>query len=352
MSHSAISSYPPLFGERRQLAFPTLERIDFPARDGSTLCFHHTSGGSRGTVVLTPGTAMTALTYCLDSVPLNIVEFLVARGLDVWLLDWRTSPLLEAHKSPYTLDDVARYDWPAAIELVRKKTGQRQVSVLAHCLSSPTFLLSMVRGYLSSDSIRAMVASQVALHLRFTPVGTAKVKLHLDRLLPSNDMVHQRPQNKDSNLADIAASFMSLILPTTFSCNNRACYRHVATFGELILHSRIDSETHAIMGDLVPECLTAFLKDVAAWGRKDSILTEKDLDHLDRLQLPIHFISGSENRMFVPESTEASWRFLSEANDESYYRRTVYQGFGHLDCYFGHGASEQIWPDIANTLAA
>jgi cholesterol oxidase len=165
-------------------------------------------------------------------------------------------------------------------------------------------------------------------------------------------MVHQRPQNKDSNLADIAASFMSLILPTTFSCNNRACYRHVATFGELILHSRIDLETHAIMGDLVPECLTAFLKDVAVWGRKDSILTEKDLDHLDRLQLPIHFISGSENRMFVPESTEASWRFLSEANDESYYRRTVYQGFGHLDCYFGHGASEQIWPDIANTLAA
>jgi cholesterol oxidase len=106
------------------------------------------------------------------------------------------------------------------------------------------------------------------------------------------------------------------------------------------------------MGDLVPECLTAFLKDVAVWGRKDSILTEKDLDHLDRLQLPIHFISGSENRMFVPESTEVSWRFLSEANDESYYRRTVYQGFGHLDCYFGHGASEQIWPDIAKTLAA
>jgi hypothetical protein len=33
-------------------------------------------------------------------------------------------------------------------------------------------------------------------------------------------------------------------------------------------------------------------------------------------------------------------------------RRTVYLGFGHLDCYFGHGASEQFWPDIANTLAA
>ena len=67
---------------------------------------------------------------------------------------------------------------------------------------------------------------------------------------------------------------------------------------------------------------------------------------------PIHFISGSENRMFIPESTEASYKFLCDANGASYYRRSVYEGFGHLDCYFGSGAPEAIWPDIANSLAA
>ncbi|MGZ9111131.1 MAG: hypothetical protein ACXW3X_08645, partial [Rhodoplanes sp.] len=112
---------------------------------------------------MTPGTAMTALTYCVDSVPQNIVEFLVGQGFDIWLLDWRTSPLLKAHKRPYTLDDVARYDWPAAIEQVRSRTGRQQVSVLAHCLSSPTFMLSLVRGYVPRESIRSFVASQVAL---------------------------------------------------------------------------------------------------------------------------------------------------------------------------------------------
>src|SRR5712692_9186367 len=95
---STISSFPPLFGARRALDCPPLERIDFKALDGSTLWLHHTSGGTRGPVVMTPGTAMTALTYCVDSVPQNIVEFLVDQGFDIWLLDWRTSPLLEAHK--------------------------------------------------------------------------------------------------------------------------------------------------------------------------------------------------------------------------------------------------------------
>jgi cholesterol oxidase len=351
-SDSMVSSFPPFFGERRELACPPLERIDFAALDGSTLCLHHTSGGTRGPIVMTPGTAMTALTYCVDTVPQNIVEFLVAQGFDVWLLDWRTSPLLDAHKHPYTFDDVARYDWPAAIELVRNRTGQKQVSVLAHCLSSPTFMLSLVRGYVPQGRVRAFVASQVALHLRFTSVGTAKVKLHLDKLLPESEMVHQRPADVGGQISDLAASFMSWVLPTSFSCNNRACYRHVATFGELILHSRIDDATHAMMGELVPECLTAFLKDVAIWGRQDSILTDEDSQNIDRLKLPIHFISGSENRMFVPESTDASYRFLCDANGNSYYRRNVYEGFGHLDCYFGKGAPEAIWPDIVKALDA
>jgi len=347
----ALESCPPLFGARRKLACPPLERIPFAARDGKTLYLHHTSGGTRGPVLMTPGTAMTGLTYCVDSVPLNIVEYLVAEGFDVWLLDWRTSPLLEAHTQPYTLDDVARYDWPAALELVLKLTGKKTTSVLAHCLSSPTFMLSLVRGYIPRDSIKAFVASQVALHLRFTQVGTTKVKLHLDSLLPAGDMIHQRPKDVSATIGDVAATFMAWALPKSFSCDNPSCSRHAATFGELILHSRMDPTTHGMMGDLVPECLTAFLKDVAIWSRRDDILDDDDRKNLDRLRLPIHFISGSENRMFVPESTRASYQMLCDANGASYYQRSVYDDFGHLDCYFGQGAPEKIWPDIARTLA-
>lgn len=348
----AITAFLPFFGVRRPLACPPLERVDFAAGDGSALCLHHTSGGERGPVVMTPGTAMTALTYCIDSVPQNIVEYLVAQGFDIWLFDWRTSPLLDAHKRPYTFDDVARYDWPAAIAEVRRRTGKKQVSVLAHCLSSPCFLLSLLRGHVERESIHSFVASQVALHLRFTTVGTVKLKAHLDFFLPARDMVHQEPSDSTGQFADLAATVLSRLLPVKFSCDNRACYRQAATFGELIYHPNINGPTHAMMGELVPECLTAFLEDVAIWGRRDTILTGEDLRNLDRLKFPIHLISGAENRMFVPESTAATYRLLCDANGADYYQRTLYEGFGHLDCYFGKGAQEEIWPDIAKTLGS
>lgn len=346
----SVTSFPPLFGVRRELQFPPLERFDFAAADGAGLCLHHTSGGTRGPVVMSPGTAMTALSYCIDSVPCNLAEFLVAKGFDLWLFDWRTSPLLAAHEEPYTLDDVARYDWPAAISQVQELTGAKQVAVMAHCLSSPCLLLSLVRGYLDRSCISSIVASQVALNLTMTPVGKAKLQTRLDKLLPGGEMMHQKVSHLTGQMADWAISILARILPKSYSCDNRACYRHSATFGDLIFHSRVNSATHAMMGDLIPECLTGFLKDVAIWARRDSILTEKDKQNLETLRLPIHFISGSENRMFVPKGTELSYNLLCEANGSDTYTRTVYDQFGHLDCLVGADAAQIIWPDTAAAL--
>src|SRR5262249_33527116 len=177
-----------------------------------------------------------------------------------------------------------------------------------------------------------------------------KVKTHLDRLLPDEGLIHQKPAQIAGQISDIAASILARVMPRSFSCGNRACYRHVATFGEIILHSQVNPTTHAMMGELVPECCSGFLKDVALGVRRDTILNGEDLRHLDRLRLPILFISGQENRMFIPESTAASYQLLCNANGSSFYRRTLYQGFGHLDCYIGTGASKQIWPDLSHAL--
>src|SRR5262249_11286959 len=112
----------------------------------------------------------------------------------------------------------------------------------------------------------------------------------------------------------------------------------------------IDEATHALMGALVPECVTAFLKDVAVWVRHGSILTSEDMRHLDRLRLPIHFISGRENRIFVPESTKETFRLLCDRNGSAFHKRRVFGGFGPVDCYCGDGAPEVIWPAIAGPL--
>jgi hypothetical protein len=234
---------------------------------------------------------------------------------------------------------------------VRKRTNSEKVSVLAHCLSSPCFLLSQLRGYMEPGQVKSFIASQVALHLHMTPVAELKLETHLDRLLPFSDMIHQKVIDEDGKLSDFAVSILSHLVPKSYSCDNPACHRQSATFGDLIFHARVNADTHALMGDLVPECLTAFLQDVANWARKPNILTDEDRKHLDRLRMPILFTSGAENRMFVPQATELTFNMLCEANGADTYQRKVYPDFGHLDSYIGEGANSAIWPDLAAALA-
>jgi cholesterol oxidase len=348
---AVVRTFPPFFGERREPAFPALERFSVRAADGTDLWLHHTSGGQRGPVIVAPGTAMTALSYGIDTVPRNFVEFLVGEGFDVWLFDWRTSPLLAAHAKPYTMEQVARYDWPAAVAEVRRRTSRPDVTVLAHCLSSPCLMLSLVRGHIPQGQVRGFVASQVALDLVMTQVGMLKVETHVDRAIPAGELVHQKPDEVEHTAADLAVSVLARIIPKSYSCDNPACYRHSATFGDLILHERVDPQTHAMMGDLVPVVVTGFLHDVGVHARRRTVLEDEDLAHLDRFDFPIQLVSGQENRMFVPESTERTYQRLVEANGPENYTRIVHEGFGHLDCYIGQGAEEEIWPGYLSVLA-
>lgn len=88
------------------------------------------------------------------------------------------------------------------------------------------------------------------------------------------------------------------------------------------------------------------MKDIGVLGRQDSILSADDHMHIDRLKVPIHFLAGSENRMFVPASTADTFTFLCVYNGPEFYSRKEYARFGHLDFWFGGGAAEEVWPDI------
>ena len=77
---------------------------------------------------------------------------------------------------------------------------------------------------------------------------------------------------------------------------------------------------------------------------------EDYLPHLDRMAVPIRFISGAENACFFPESTEITHRVLSEANGAALYDRKVIPNYGHIDCIFGKNAARDVYPHILEHL--
>src|SRR5215212_3901166 len=76
----------------------------------------------------------------------NLVQYLLDNGFgDVWTLDFRMSNRYSYNLFPhrYTMDDIALFDFPAAIAAMREQIGDRRIHVICHCLGSVAFLMGL-----------------------------------------------------------------------------------------------------------------------------------------------------------------------------------------------------------------
>ena len=61
----------------------------------------------------------------------------------------------------YNLDDVALFDYPPAVALIRKHIGDRRLHVICHCLGSVSFMMSLFGK--AVDGFASVIANSVAL---------------------------------------------------------------------------------------------------------------------------------------------------------------------------------------------
>ena len=106
-------------------------------------------GGCKGPVVAFHGLGVNSTMFSLDTIPINLVEYLVQHRYDVWLADWRVScDLPWAVYQDYTLDDCAKHDHRTLINKVLQVTGQvskseREISRLFKLVSLFAALLKL-----------------------------------------------------------------------------------------------------------------------------------------------------------------------------------------------------------------
>jgi pimeloyl-ACP methyl ester carboxylesterase len=79
------------------------------------------------------GYSVSGNTFTHESLRPSAAEWFHHRGRDVWVLDLRSSSGLPTATVPWTLEEVALVDIPAALLYVRQVTGA-PVDVLAHCI--------------------------------------------------------------------------------------------------------------------------------------------------------------------------------------------------------------------------
>jgi len=343
--------------KKRPLRAPIPEVHVFQASDGVGLRLTRYRGGLKGPVMLSHGLGVSSLIFSIDTIETNLVEYLCARGYDVWLLDFRDSIALSASSGQWTADDVATKDYPAAIAAIRSLSGAASVQVVAHCYGSTTFFMAMLAGL---SGVRSIVASQIAAHIVAPPVTALKCGLHVPSLLkdlgiPSLTAYADQREGWLSQLYDRALG-LNALTEAQGRCRSAVCHRITFMYSSLYQHEQLDASTHDALHEMFGVGNVRSFEHLATMVRKGFVVTANGensyLPQIARLNLPITFIHGAQNECFLPRSTELTYDLLCQTNGAQQYARHLIPGYGHIDCIFGKNAVRNVFPLIAEHLDA
>ncbi|MCK0128655.1 GMC family oxidoreductase N-terminal domain-containing protein [Erythrobacter sp. F6033] len=344
----------------RELHLPPSERHIVPTGDGVNIGLTRYRGGARGPIVLAPGFSVRASSFATPTVDENLTESLVAQGYDVWLFDYRASADSgndTEHPPEFTIDDIARHDWPAAVAKIRAVTGADSVQALAHCVGSMSLLMGIGAGWVTN--VRSLISSQLTLHpvtdwLNYmkADLGVAGMLGEISLLDGHMDFVSQGSE-ADNQIDAIA---YQIPVPEGQACKNPTCRRVFGVFGPSWDHRQLGHDTHLALGSMFSRVsLTPFKqlgeimhKGLAVDVDGKSIYTDDAAAR--RLAMPISFLSGATNQIFYPESGQRTRVWLSDHNGGSLYKQRIIPDYGHMDLFIGRNAHRDVTPWILEEL--
>lgn len=342
--------------ERRALRAPVPSLHPFKTSDGVELLLTRYHGGNKGPVLLVHGLGVSSLIFTIDTIDTNLLEYLLEKGYDVWLVDYRSSIRLPAARMPYTADQVATIDLPQAVAQVLQLTGHPDIQVIAHCFGGSTFTMALLAGL---TGVRSAVISQVSAHINAPPLVGFKAGLRTAEALEkigvsSLDASPGASTGWSDHLLDAALR----LYPVEFEeqCSSRVCRRITFMYSVLYEHDQLNAATHEALGDMFGEASMSALDGVTRMVRAGRVLDAQGNDvylpHLNRMAIPIRFIHGEENACYLPASTERTFDALRERNGSALYSRVVIPNYGHIDCIFGKDAVNDVYPYITEHLDA
>jgi cholesterol oxidase len=322
--------------------------------DGKALRLTRYCGGTKGPVVLSHGMGSNPGLFTIDTIQPNLLEYLVAHGYDVWLQEWRGSTWLPVAREAFTGDDVARFDFPAAEELIRTQTGKADLHWVAHCVAGMTVSMAALAGTIHPASV---LVSQVAAH----PVGPhltqLKARMHAAVLIKATglDLMTTDADESESRRGELFDASLRLYpIPRVEQCDQATCRRLAFIYGVAFHHPALNETTHLAIHELFGVTDLTMMNHLANCAAHKAVIgadgSDIYLPHLDRLQFPFTFLSGAKNLVWIPESTERTYNALVQEFGPGNYRRHVFEDHGHGDCMVGASASVDVYPTIIEHL--
>ena len=334
------------------------EVVPLTALDGRPLTVVHVQGRhppTRGPVLLVHGAGVRAELF-RPPLPRTLVDALLDEGWDVWMLNWRAS--IDLDPVPWTLDQAAAYDHPAAVRHVLGATGADRLKAVVHCQGSVSFTMAAVAGLL--PEVDTVVTNAVSLHPvvpRFSTLKIGRLAPVMGRVLP-----YVSPGWGDRPAGPLSRAIVALVRLTHRECDNTVCRMVSFTYGTgwpaLWSHANLDDATHDWVRGEFAEVPFTFFAQMHRSIRAGHLVPVSALPGLPssyvaqapRTDARFVFLAGEDNRCFLPEGQQRSAEFFARHRPG---RDTLHhiRGYGHLDVFFGRDAWRDTHPLILEELA-
>jgi cholesterol oxidase len=293
----------------------------------------------------------------------NLVSYLLDHGLsDVWCLDCRISNRFSYNLYPnrYSLDDLALYDHPRALEVLREVVGEgKRIHVIGHCLGSLSFSMALAAGTVAG--ISSFCANSIALTPRIPAWSRFKITVFpfiLERLLDvryvSPGWAHEPRWTKGKLLAKLVSLFHR-------ECDEPACHMLSLMWGTgwpaVYQHENLAAVTHQRLADLFGATGLNYHRHVARMVKANNQavrikqdeagetgLPQNYFANADRIETPILFLTGDRNHVFT-DSNIHCYRQLKARGSEQHQLR-ILENYGHQDPFMGKAADTEVFPHL------
>lgn len=287
----------------------------------------------------------------------TLVDALIDDGWDVWLLNWRAS--IDLDPIPWTLDDAAAWDHPAAVAYVAETTGAEKVKAVIHCQGSTTFAMAAAAGLL--PQVSTIISNAVSLHPVIPRCSVFKIHWLRPLIQPMTGYLNPAwGDEPDSPFARLLRVGVNLSHP---ECRNSVCRQVSFTYGSgrpaLWSHDNLNPDTHDwIRGEFgkVPMSFFAQMDACVQAGHLVSVSTRDGLPDSYGTSMPDTdarwvLYAGQDNRCFLPVSQQRTFDLLDAQQPGRHTLRLV-RGYGHLDVFLGRHAARDIFEGMVADLGA
>jgi len=204
------------------------------------------------------------------------------------------------------------------------------------------------------QGVRSAISSALTLY-PVSPIGNRiRAGLDLGQLLVAAHVDTLTTDFDRQRAMVIMLDEILRLFPSKEQCTSAVCRRILGIYGYVYKHQQLNDATHKAIHEMFGVANVRTFNNISLVVRTGHVV-DKDggetyMNHLDRLAIPITFIHGIENNLFLPEGSEQTLRAVSAANDAGLYERITFANYAHMDCFIGKNASADIFPTIIDQL--